>query len=167
MANPNAPFGAVPVNNRGKEIQATPYKAKTSTQIFKGDFVTADAAGTVDVTAATEAILGVAAEYKAAADADRTILVYDDPDLIFEIQCDGDLAAADVFLNADMAVGAGGANGISSHVLNSSSLLDTATLQLKVLGLHSVAENAYGSYARALVKINKHTLGQHTGTVGV
>lgn len=168
MSNANAPFGARPVNSRGAEIQGRPYKAKASTAIYKGDFVTADAAGTVDVSAAAEAILGVAAEYKAAADTDRTILVYDDPDFIYEIQADGDFAAADVFKNADIVAGAGSTTLLQSgHVLDSSTMDTTATLQLKILGLASVAENAVGSYARVLVKINNATLGSHTGTVGV
>ena len=43
----------------------------------------------------------------------------------------------------------------------------TATLQLKLMGLVRRQQNAFGAYAKHLVKINVHELGTGTGTLGL
>ena len=44
---------------------------------------------------------------------------------------------------------------------------NTATLQLRLLGLSRKPDNAFGAYAKWLVKFNVHELGTGTGAAGV
>lgn len=156
MANVNAPFGARLVNSEGKAYRVSRYTKKSGNAIFDGDFVKIDAAGSVDVAGASGQLLGVAMEYKAATSTD-SIAVCDDPEAIFEIQASANLAATDVFANAQIVATTGDTALLrSKHALDSANIADTATHQLKILGLSSIDDNAYGSYARALVKINNH-----------
>ena len=92
--------------------------------------------------------------------------VLDDPNQLFLIQCDADFVAADVGKNADV-IGTGGSttNGISTMELNSSTLATTAALNLKVVGLYNDVNNAFGTNAVVVVKINEHVYGS-TGVAG-
>ena len=165
MANINDAFGALPVKTEGKEARVNYYTKKTGSAIAPGDFVTADAAGNVDLGAAGETLLGVAAGY-AAATSTAEIAVYDDPETVFEVQASADIQAADVFQNADIVATALDTSlEQSKHALDSSSLDTTATLQLKVLGLSKEEGAEWGSYAKVRVKINNHAL--HTGVAGI
>lgn len=166
MANTFAPFGLRLVQNEGKEFQGRRYVKKSGNAIYPGDAVKQASTGDVDVAAAGDALLGVALEYKAASSTD-SILICDDPAAVFEIQADNLVAAADVFQNSNITATAG-----DSALLRSKQDLDVAsfgtgsTKQLKILGLSAIGENAYGSYARMLVKINVHTL-KSAGTDGI
>jgi len=86
------------------------------------------------------------------------VLVADDPNIIFEIQEIGTgtyLTAAEVGNNADLVSGTN--NGyISGWMLNNSGEGTGATLQVKLLGLAQRRDNAFGQYAKWLVKINLH-----------
>ena len=86
--------------------------------------------------------------------------VLDDPNQLFIIQADADIVAADIGKNADV-VGTGGStvNGISSMELASATVANTAALNLKIVGLYSAPDNAYGNYAKVVVKINEHMYG--------
>jgi hypothetical protein len=166
MANVNAPFGAIVVKERGVEPNVSYYPKISGTIIYEGDFVTHDVSGSVTVGTATSAMLGVAAEYRAAADV-GPIAVYDDPNLIFEIQASGDLGAADILQNARIVATTGDTSLLrSKHALDSGNIADTATLPLKILQLAPGVENAFGSYARVRVAINNHLLKGGTGTAG-
>ena len=96
-------------------------------------------------------------------------LVVDDPDVIFQVQEVGTgtaFTAADVGLNANLSLGAG--NGfVSGWQLSNVGAAGTATIQCRILGLARTAPiaNAYGQYAKWLVKINVHELS--AGTAGV
>lgn len=99
-------------------------------------------------------------------------MVVDDPNVIFAIQEESNgtqLAAADVGLNTISKVGTN--NGyLSGWMLPSSTGATpntTATLQLRLLGLQRVFNNAFGAYAKWLVQINVHELGHGTGAAGV
>lgn len=99
-------------------------------------------------------------------------LVADDPNIIFQVQEESNgtaLAATDVGLNTIGATGAG--NGYLSGWQISSATgatpNTTATLQLRLLGLAQVRDNAFGAYAKWLVQINVHELGHGTGAAGV
>jgi hypothetical protein len=99
-------------------------------------------------------------------------LVADDPAIIFEIQEESNtvqLAAADVGLNTIPVSGTN--NGYLSGWLLASTTgatpATTATLQLRLLGLSRKPNNAFGAYAKWLVKINVHELGTGTGAAGV
>ena len=92
--------------------------------------------------------------------------VLDDPNQLFIVQCDAGFVAADVGKNADV-IGTGGSttNGISTMELNSSTLATTAALNLKVVGLYNDVNNAFGTNAVVVVKINEHVYGS-TGVAG-
>jgi hypothetical protein len=86
--------------------------------------------------------------------------VLDDPNQLFLIQADEDVVQADIGKNADI-VGAGGStvNGISSMELDSSTVANTAALNVKIVGLFNTPENEFGTNAVVVVKINEHLYG--------
>ena len=93
--------------------------------------------------------------------------VIDDPSQLFLIQADEDIVQADIGKNADV-VGSGGSTvtGVSSMELDSSTIADTAALNLKIVGLYNVPGNALGNFAVVVVKINEHLYGS-TGVKAV
>jgi hypothetical protein len=93
--------------------------------------------------------------------------VLDDPSQLFLIQADEDVVQADIGKNADV-VGTGGSTttGVSSMELDSSTIADTAALNLKIVGLYNVPGNAFGDFAVVVVKINEHLYGS-TGVKAV
>jgi hypothetical protein len=98
------------------------------------------------------------------------VMVADDPNIIFEVQDSGNggtpLAASNIGDNANLISGTG--NGfISGWQLDPSTAATTATLQLKIFGLVRTSDNAFGNYAKVLVKINNHVYGTGTGTAGI
>ncbi len=86
--------------------------------------------------------------------------VLDDPNQLFIIQADEDIVQADIGKNADV-VGTGGndTTGVSSMELDSSTIADTAALNLKIVGLYDAPGNSLGDYAVVVVKINEHLYG--------
>lgn len=94
-------------------------------------------------------------------------MVVDDPNVIFEVQEGGTpMVAADVGLNTNLTISAAG-NYTSTVVLDNADKAVGATLQVKLLGLVQRVDNAFGQYAKWLVKINNHELGSGTGTAGL
>ena len=103
--------------------------------------------------------------------------VCDDPNVLFEIQEENvatQLAATDVGANQISVSGTG--NGfISGWQLagtTTGAAATTATLQLRLMGLvqrnHRDGANAFGAFAKWLVKINTHELqAGSVGTVGI
>jgi hypothetical protein len=93
--------------------------------------------------------------------------VLDDPNQLFLIQADEDIEQADIGKNADI-VGTGGntVTGVSSMELDSSTIADTAALNLKIVGLYDVPGNELGDFAVVVVKINEHLYGS-TGVKAV
>jgi hypothetical protein len=100
------------------------------------------------------------------------VAVVDDPNVIFEIQEDGDggtIASTDSMDNANI-VYAAPATGVlvSGTMVDSSSVADTSTLNLKLLGLARKYEqgvlNTFGLYAKWLCMINNHQY--RTGITG-
>lgn len=160
MANVNDPCGALPVKTEGKQSRVTYYTKAAGSAFAPGDFVMADATGAIVLGTAGDgvALLGVVAEYKAAASTDK-VAVYDDPEAVFEIQASANLVAADVFQNANiLATALDTALLQSKMALDSASLGTGATKQLKILGLAPNGSNAFGSYAVVRAKINNHAL---------
>ena len=86
--------------------------------------------------------------------------VLDDPSQLFLIQADEDIVQADIGKNADIT-GTGGStvNGISSMELDSSTVANTAALNVKIVGLFASPDNAFGTNAVVVVKINEHMYG--------
>jgi hypothetical protein len=86
--------------------------------------------------------------------------VLDDPSQMFLIQNDGTSAATNYGLNADIVVGTGSTTtGVSANELDTSSIATTAALNLKIIGLWDVPNNAVGANAVVVVKINEHLYG--------
>ncbi len=93
--------------------------------------------------------------------------VIDDPNQLFIIQADEDIVQADIGKNADV-IGTGGSSttGQSTMELDSSTIADTAALNLKIVGLYDVPGNTLGNFAVVVVKINEHLYGS-TGVKAV
>jgi len=93
--------------------------------------------------------------------------VMDDPNQLFIIQVDGAFTQANIGKNADV-IGTGGSTttGVSTMELNSSTIADTAALNLKIVGLWNVPGNEIGTNAVVVVKINEHLYGS-TGVKAV
>lgn len=90
-------------------------------------------------------------------------LVYDDPKIIYEAQCDT-LAEADVGLLADWDGVTGSTTTRHSTASVAASGGATTGKSLRILRLVNRADNAYGAYAKAEVIFAEHALG--TGAAG-
>lgn len=90
---------------------------------------------------------------------DYYVLVVDDPNVLFLVQEIGTgtaLAAADVGLNANLVAGTN--NGyVSGWLLTNTTEATTATLDVQLLGLAQLPDNAFGAYAKWLVRMNNHS----------
>lgn len=120
-----------------------------------------------DANAITGVIVGFASDaddavYNAAS-TERIAFVADDPDLVFEIQADGTLAATSIGLNAVLIyTHAGDTNtGLSGAELDTTSDVPAADAsnQLTILGIPNREDNSDLSAANVnvLVSINNHT----------
>jgi hypothetical protein len=164
MANPNKAFGFQVVTVDGKECRAKKY-IKATGIVYPGDVLVLGSAGTVSVAATGQAMVGVAAEYRASADTD--IMVYDDPSAEFVAQVSGSFALADIGQNADVLATTGNTTLKSSkQQIESVSMGTTSTLQWKILGLYNKGDNAVGANAIVRVRPNNHVL-KSAGTTGV
>lgn len=86
--------------------------------------------------------------------------VLDDPNQLFAIQNDGTSAAANYGKNADIVMGTGSTTtGVSGMELSTSTIANTAALNVKIVGLWDVPNNAVGEFAVVVVKINEHLYG--------
>lgn len=190
MANVDRPAGARPVRYLGGAPYngaATPYSVDSSnaTAIFVGDFMIREADGNVApytgtgggnligvcVAAGTDAQTyatpdTLSRRYLAAATA-GTVLIADDPDIVFEIQEDDAgtaLAATDAGANADVLATAGSTTtGQSAHEIDRSTINTTAA-QLRLIRLVPREDNAIGDFAKWEVMINEHSYRSTTGT---
>jgi len=190
MANTNKAFGFRPVGKVGSNYDnegLTQYKISNAygTAIYQGDAVTLSG-GYLAIATAGNPVVGVfqgcfyvdpttgkptwknyypgsvnITEGEIVAD------VLDDPSQLFIIQADEDIEKADIGKNADV-IGTGGSTttGVSSMELDSSTIADTAALNLKIVGLWNVPGNAFGDFAVVVVKINEHLYGS-TGVKAV
>jgi len=191
MANKNAPFGLKPIGKVGQNrdnggLSEYSIAANDSTTIYFQDPVKPTAAGTIDRGAAGGNILGSlngvfytdpntqkptwANHYSQVNAADIVAFVSDDPYERFEIQTNISSASAqtDVFNNADITLSSGdSANYVSNAMLNDSTLNNTLSAQLRIIGVSKDPENnEVGSgYVNWVVTINEHSLKSETGNV--
>ncbi len=167
MANVDSPRGLSPIQTKqGGPPRLVKYtKDNSASAIYIGDAVKLEADGYVAAAAAGNALLGVAGNFSTASKTD-SVWVYDDPDTVFSVQDDGAAVASaqtHVGNNADVVAGTGDVDSkLSGHELDISGVT-TGSAQLRVLGLHKVVGNAWGSWARIAVQINEHQLKQTTG----
>lgn len=93
---------------------------------------------------------------------DYYVLVIDDPAVVFAVQGDGtatNQTAANCNKNCSFTVAAGATTvSASGTVINSGSINTTNTLNVKLMGLQQIPNNAYGAYAVWLAKFNLHEL---------
>lgn len=87
--------------------------------------------------------------------------VVDDPSQLFLIQADEDVVQADIGLNANIAYTAGSSTtGLSATELDSSTIANTATLALKIVGFYNAPNNIRATnHVDVVVKINTHLYG--------
>ena len=108
----------------------------------------------------------------AAQTTDWYAMVCDDPNVLVELQEKAgtqQLAATEIGLNTVpvLAAGNGFTSGWTLASYTDATPNTTATLQLRLMGLVRRQGNAFGAYAKHLVKINVHELGTGTGAAGV
>lgn len=181
MANADTPFGLRPVMMldgspwNGQGIRCV-FASGDSTATFIGDPVKLAGSSvggypTVQQAAAGNPIFGVVVAFEPdrsdltvqyrKASTERQAIVVPARDALFVVQEDsvgGALTADSVGQNADIVVGSGNTTfGISGVELDSSGAA-AASAQLKILGLWQSEDNAIGTNAKWLVKVNESGL---------
>lgn len=172
MANTDAPHGFRPVRHlTGGTVRTNVYNlVAANSAIGVGDVIVQTDTGEVnrgaaDPTAGT--VVGVAAEPKAASDG-GDILVWDDPDIIYEAQMDdGTTYTVQTGMNLNYNIVDGTpVNGVSIQEIDEGSAATTSTLPLKALRLYKAVDNAFGQFNRIEVILNTH-VARGVGTAGV
>lgn len=113
---------------------------------------------------------GLESRYNAAS-TERVALVCDDPDVVFEIQADGSIAATQVGLNAVLIYTNSGdtINGVSGVEMDSGTTTAPsadASNQLTIQRVVNREDNEAGSdFTKVEVKINNHT--EAAGAIGI
>jgi len=158
MANTDAPRGFVPVGHlTGGQILARAYDVdEDSDAIYRGDALSMGLNGKVTLAAADTLLAGVAAESKSTLEG-TTIMVYDDPNIIYEVQgyTGVTFALNSVGEQGDIVATAGS----STTNLSLQELNDTGTGvpgQFLVLGKVDRSDNAWGEHVKLLVKPHRH-----------
>lgn len=159
MANLDRPRGFVPVGHMtGGEIRPRAYPMDDAASIYKGDLVVTSFMGRVKLGAADaqNTAIGIAAETIVGGDDDK-ILVWDDPNIIFEVQ-----GYTGVTFTEGMIFEA------ANHVANSADTtygvsrqeLDTGGAGTKsnflILGKADKPGNDWGEHVKLLVTWNTH-----------
>lgn len=163
--------------------------SSVNTDIFIGDPViatgTADADGNPSCTIATAGsgnyitgvVVGFTPAYPYSTTAPNLNLVYgpaatiryplvaDDPNLLYAVQASGAFAVTDIGSNANITLATAGStfNGLSGAELDSTSIGTAATKQLRIVGILQAPENAFGTNAKVLVKLNTSSFVNTTG----
>jgi len=192
MPSSATPYGARPV---GTISSSGSFSAKVrhyqiasayGTNIFFGDFVKLVTAGTVEkdagTTTATPIGIFMGCTYTdpntsqktfaqmwtaSVAASDAYAYVIDDPDVIFEMQCDGSAAQTTLGSNVAITQTAGTTTiGTSKNTVDiSTSAATTATLPLRIVDVVQTPNNAWAdSYTDIVVKFNAgHLMDNTTG----
>ncbi len=187
MANDNAPNGFRPTRHlSGGRIRMSEYTILTgyATNIFHGDVVEMTGTGkNISKAAATNVDnLGVFAGVRyvdssgnqkfskhwlaSTAATNIVAFVYDDPNIVYECQCDT-LAEADIGTLVDINVGSGSTiTGVSGAYADIGAGTATTDKSLRLIELVAKPNNAYGAYAKALVVFAEHVMGRVVAGVG-
>ena len=182
MANANTPIGFVPLRHlTGGVIRPQEYPIANSygTAIASGDLVTMTTDGTVIRGTAGGTALGVFygveyienstgdVKFSKVWNASTTVkantavkaLVYDDPNITYQVQCNGTFANANVGELANVTIGTANTTfGYSTDELDISTLATTAKV-LRILRLVDKPNNDVGADADVEVVINLHLYG--------
>lgn len=165
MANTDKPFGFKPVQQPdGANPPIHEYEWGGATAGFRGDIVTLATDGQVDVAGVTDTILGVLAQYVASGTAAGTkVLVYDDPDTLFEVQAANTSAGTPV--TPVQAFVGDAFDFISTHAGSTTTgqsgmELDTdatpVTGQLQLVEFVNRVDNEIGEFAKMRIRFAKH-----------
>ncbi|KKM25620.1 hypothetical protein LCGC14_1593160 [marine sediment metagenome] len=145
----------------GGSGSSRPYTvASGNSRIFLGDFVKLTAEGHVDVAAAGERILGLAAGTIAASTAGE-IPVYDDPTLLFRIRADGAAAETTKGNLVDIKATTGNTDTNESKHEVDISEIGTVSRQLRIMDKMDTPGNDWGGTTIMLLcQIYEHELTQ-------
>ena len=185
MANSNAPFGLRPVGKIGSEainMGTSKYEIASgeSDVIMKGDLVKLESSGKITKSGNSDAVAAIGV-FNGCFYNDPTTqkptfsnyypgsitptqgtieaFVYDDPNMLFEIQADGVIAADKVGRNSNIVYAAGDTiNGQSKTELNSTTENAGVTGQLRIVRICEDPDNSDIASANAnwIVRINEH-----------
>ena len=185
MANIDAGFGLRPVGKLGSEainMGTSQYEIASGETdvIFKGDLVKLETTGKITKSGNGDAVAAIGVfngcfyndpttqkptfsnHYPGSITPTQGAIdafVYDDPNMLFEIQADGVVAADKVGRNADIVYAAGNTiNGQSKTELNSTVANAGAAAQLRIIRICEDPENSDIASANAnwIVRINEH-----------
>lgn len=96
--------------------------------------------------------------------ADAQALVYDNPNILYEVQASGAFSEADIGLNADLTAGTASSTGISTAEVDSTTFT-TVTAQVRIVDYLRDGQNEATTNAKLLVLINESVF--KAPTVGV
>jgi len=174
-----APFGLRPAYHPTGLERAKAYTIASAyaTAIFKGDPVILNTNGTITIGTAAADILGVfdGVEYIDATGKPTysnfwpaaqavfsgsvpTAYVWDDPDIVYDVQANGSVAQTAIGDQADVVMGAGSTQtGLSTTALNSTLAGAGVQAQLRIVGFNLDPGNSVGdTYTVVQVKIARH-----------
>jgi hypothetical protein len=186
MPNTNAPTGLKPTRHQaGGVIRTTAYPGGIASglaaSIYYGDPVILLASGRLQVAAAGSAnLLGVFAgveytdslgrrqyskNWPAATVATNIIAyVYDDPNLLYQVQFDSNFTLTMIGTNTDILYASGtSTTGISRVQASSTVEASGTTAQLRIYGLVQDPDNEYGTNAKVEVLLNESLFRSQTG----
>lgn len=170
MANLDAPNGFRAVENgvAGTVPRLRKYTVKASTAIYEGDLVALNSTAQVIAYTTTDAaagdLIGVAAHPVTSAQTDRNLLVYDDPEQVYEAQSDDNslTAVADYLFKFVKPISTTGNTTTlqSKHEIDGSSgtattgVVATNIAPLQIIGVSGAINNTVNvSFTRYLCKI--------------
>ena len=166
MSNVTTAQGLVPINRGagGNVMEAALYTkaAGTAARIRQFDVVAAANDGTINrtITPGTTLILGVALDGGAPSTETRHHIIVE-PDAVYAAMLNGSGgAAADVFGNANLALGST-STIISDDTIDASSIGPEAAKDVKLLRLHPEVSKTFGQFAVFEVQINKAMRGNN------
>ncbi len=191
MANRDRPIGFIPVRKLdGGKIPTKRWKVNTAdANLFVGDAVKKDAAGGVEVAAASDGILivgvveglqdsngvavgshgsSISTKYIPSGSSGFAIVALALPDAVFRIQANGTTNEADIWNTAPMVVTGGNTTTERSQTeLNTSSQSSSATEELLIIGKIEEPGNAWGLNVDLEVVFNESSWVGNGSVVGV
>jgi hypothetical protein len=168
VANVDNPHGLKPLMRTLEGgcpvVQQFDKDASEGTAIFQWDAVNREADGNIEAASATPGTTtfsGVSLNHGAASTlTSHSVIV--SPSAVFECQDNADtdgFDAADMGLNVNLELNAGSATTkLSGHELDESTVQTTDTLDMHMLALLNVPDNAAGAHTRVEVIFNKHRM---------
>ena len=190
MANKDAAFGLKPVRMLSGVSNFTrneyPIASGATGPIFQGMLVIMDAGGGGDILPGTNTADDSVGVFNGCSYTDPTTKkkvfsnfypgsiaasdivaqVIDDPDTVFEIQCDGTLAQASVGANADTTSMTSGSTTTGKSSGEISATTASGSAQLRIIGISRDPDNSdqTSNNTNAYVIINEHAYKTTTGT---